>query len=123
MILSFWTSLSRSSDEVVIIEQGQPAPYTGYLFSKEKAQLTRIKLIEGEEAIRLNLSYAKSLDLYEKNKDKNNEMVNTLLEQNDKLSKSLNASRSVSDLEKILWFLGGALAVGAATYGAARLAK
>lgn len=118
-----YLTTSASSNDVVILEQNEKAPFTGYLFTKEKAQSTRIKLIEGEEAIKLIPSYQRSLELYRNNEAISDKKVNILLEQNDNLAKQLASSRSVSSFEKTAWFIGGILVTGLATYGASKLVK
>ena len=65
----------------------------------------------------------KSIDLYKKNEDVQNQKVNILLEQNDKLAKSLGDARSVSTFERVAWFIGGMLVTSAAVFGASKLAK
>lgn len=122
-MLTLLISSKSFSDEVVVLEKGTSAPYTGYLFPKETAQKTRIKLIEGEEAKKLNESYVRSIEIYRKNEELNNQKVNILLEQNDKLSRSLTDAREMTAFEKIAWFVGGVLVSGAAVYGASKLAK
>lgn len=116
-------TFSSFADDVVIIQAGEKAPYTGYLFPKETAQLTRVKLIEGEEAAKLNESYVRSIEIYRKNEDVQNQKVNILLERNDNLAKSLTDAREMTTFEKVAWFAGGIILSGAAVYGASQLRR
>lgn len=126
MILSYLTFLipkSSLAEDVVIVEKNSPAPFTGFLFPREKAQEVRIKLLENDRLNDMISSYNKSIDLYKKNEDVQNQKVNILLEQNDKLAKSLGDARTVSTFERVAWFIGGMLVTSAAVYGASKLAK
>lgn len=121
-MLTFSISLNASSD-VIIVNKGDPAPFVGYLMDKETGQLSRIRLIEGEEAKKLNLSYQKSIENYQANEMLYNSQVKTVLEQNDKLSQSLRSSQSLNSWEKIGYFISGVILSGAAVYGASQLRK
>lgn len=117
------SSKSFSKDEVQILEAGKPAPFTGVLFPSEVAQKVRVQLIEGSEAKALNESYLRSIELYKSLQTNNDEKVNILLTQNDKLARALNDSRTVSSFEKTIWFIAGILLTGGAVYGASKLAR
>ena len=68
-------------------------------------------------------SYEKSIQLYQKNKQLEDQKYNTLIDQNDKLSIALVESRRSSDLQKILWFGLGVLTTGFAVYGAKKITQ
>jgi hypothetical protein len=124
LTLTLSISLTSSSKaETVLLEKGNPAPYTGFLLDKETAQLSRVKIIEGEEAKKLNLSYEKSIQKYQSNELLYQTQVQTVLEQNDKLSRSLRDSQGMGTWERIGWFVGGIVITGAAVYGASQLRK
>ena len=115
------TSLTARSEDVVIVEKDKPAPYTGVLFPREKAQEIRIKLLENDRLNETNASYGKSIELYKKSEDIQNQKINTLLEQNDKLAKSLGEAHSTTSFERVADFIGGVLLTSAAVYGAYHL--
>lgn len=119
--LSFFASSSKA--ETVVLEQGNPAPFSGYLLDKETAQLSRIRIIEGDEAKKLNLSYVRSIERYQANELLYSTQVQTVLEQNDKLARSLRDSQGMGTWERIGWFVGGMVITSAAVYGASQLAK
>lgn len=111
------------ANEVVPIEQGQPAPYSGVLFSNSKANETRIKLIEKQYLEKENASLKRSLELSDLALKSSQEKSVLFLEQNDKLAKNLNSERQVSTFTKVVYFVLGAGAVGLGVYGAGRLVK
>lgn len=117
------SSSTTLSDQTVLLEAGKPAPFTGYLLPPDQAALSRIRLIEGEEAKKMNESYARSIETYRKNEELGNQQVNILLERNDNLSKQLSSSQSLTDFQKVAYFIGGVLLTGGAVYGASKLAK
>jgi hypothetical protein len=120
LIPIFLISSTVRSEDSVLLNKGTPAPYTGFLVPRERINELRI---ESEEQKALIASYARSVDLYKKNEEASDRQVNILLERNDKLSKELTSTRSVSTFEKTAWFIGGILVSGAAVYGASKLAK
>lgn len=114
---------SKASNEPTLLNQGQPAPYTGFLLSKETAQKAKDDLIEGQQAKDLNISFQNSIDLYKKNESIYTEKVNILVDQNGKLIKTVHDEQSLNEWTKIGYFIGGVLVTGLSVYGAARLAK
>lgn len=108
------------AEEAIVLNQGQPAPYTGLLLDQNKANelytdLNNYKL--------LNNSLEKSVKLYLDNEDLYNKKINMLLEQNNKLADNLNKVRSSSDWEKVLWFGLGFFSVGLGIYGVKAVTK
>ncbi len=85
-----------------------------WVFSPSKAKEVRDKLIDGETYQKLNESLNKSIELYKSNEQINNNKINLLIEQNDKLAKNLLASQSLNNWERFgLVLLGIAMTVGA----------
>lgn len=112
---------SNALSDVVVLDKGTPAPFAGYLLDTETGKLSRVRLIEGEEAKALNLSYVRKIGEYQANEILYTEQVKTVLEQNDKLSKSLRDSQSMTTWERIGWFTLGIVAVSAGAYGISRV--
>jgi hypothetical protein len=109
--------------EIVYIEEGGKAPYSGVLFPVEKAGELRKMAIELDALKTINASYEKTVSSYVKMNELTEQKVNTLLEQNDKLSLALIESRESNDLQKIVWFALGVAATGLALYGAKEAIK
>lgn len=106
-----------------LLEKDKPAPFTGYLFSPEDTAKLRGELVEKDGLVKINESYQRSIDLYQKNEEILNNKVNVLLNQNDQLSNSLYKEKTLSSFEKVLWFVGGVLITGFAFYGAQKVTK
>lgn len=103
---------------------GDTDPYLGskgdvlkqdsWVFSPEKAKNVRDRLIDSESFSRINESLQKSLELYKSNEQIQQNKVNLLLEQNDKLAQRLGESQSLNNWERFgLFVLGIAATVGA----------
>jgi hypothetical protein len=86
-LIALTLNLSASAD-VVEVQKDQPAPYTGILFSPDKASETRAAIIQ-RDALRI-----------------------TLADQDKKLEET----NSRSDLEKVAYFLLGAAVTGVSFY-------
>lgn len=122
-ILLIFLTLKNSivcAEDVVVIVKDSPAPFTGLLMTQEKAntiynELTTFKL--------LNTSLEKSVTLYKQNEELYEKKVNVLLEQNTKLSESLQKERTSNNWEKVLWFGLGFISVAAGIYGVQAITK
>ena len=123
VILLIFLTLKNSivcAEDVVVIVKDSPAPFTGLLMTQEKAntvynELTTFKL--------LNTSLEKSVTLYKQNEELYEKKVNVLLEQNTKLSESLQKERTSNNWEKVLWFGLGFISVAAGIYGVQTITK
>jgi len=123
-IVLILTIPSRSlAQQVVPIAAGTPAPYSGILMPEGVAKEAKNAVIERDTYKSVNESLNKSLNLSNQNFNYSENKVNILLEQNDKLAKNLQAERTVSDFQKIMWFGLGVLATGAAAYVGSKIAK
>lgn len=114
------------ADNAIKVKTGdivQPTFDQGTLLDKEKAEKIKDQLIERDGFEKENLSYKKSVDLYEANKTIYQEENTLLLNRNIKLTKTLNDSRQTNDWVKVGYFLLGVGVTGLAVYGAARLTK
>lgn len=111
------------ANEVVPIEKGQPAPFSGILFPNSKANEVRLKLVEKQYIEKENASLKRSLELSDLALKSSEEKSKLFLEQNDKLAKNLNSEREVGTFTKIMYFVLGAGAVGLGVWGAGKLTK
>lgn len=114
-------SFTLYAGDVTHIEKNTPAPYTGYLFTPEKTNEVKNVVVERDGLLKLNESLTKSLQLQSDVADLNQKKVTILLEQQDKLSKSLYDERSVSNWTQFGWFALGVLATSAAIYGVSQI--
>jgi hypothetical protein len=111
------------AQDVQYLSKDQKAPFEGFLFTAPKASELKDAVIERDNYKLINLSLEKSLELEKKNSELQNQKVNVVLEQNLNLTKSLNEERSMSNWERILWFVLGVVGTGMAVYGASKIAK
>lgn len=117
------TSSIAKSDEVILLNKDQTAPYTGFLFPREKALEFRKIDIENDELKIVNASFSRSIDIFKKNEDLSEKKVNILLERNDVLAKDLTDARTLTDWQKIGYFVGGVVLTGVSVWGASQLRK
>ena len=103
---------------VHLLDKGQPAPFSGVLFSNKKGNEIRRQLIEGDGYKLINESLVKSIDLYKENDKLQREKVNLLLTENINLNNRVDSLKKTNDIERIIWFSLGVLATGFALYGA-----
>jgi hypothetical protein len=88
MVVSLLPNLSNA-DDAVVLKEGEKAPYSGVLLTNQKANEIRNNL---EEKTIQNDSLNRTIILYKKNEDINNERVNILLEQNKNTLDQLKSS-------------------------------
>lgn len=101
------------ADQVVYLPKDQPAPYTGYLFDREKAEKIRLLDLNYQEATKKVDYYKTDNDLYEKR------LVN-LRSQNDNLAQQNVELRENSIWSKLGFFVLGAAATTAIAIGVSR---
>lgn len=123
LLISLIATNSFADNDVVSLLKGQPAPFDGLLFTIPKAEDLKRSVVERDNYKLLSESLERSIDLFKKNDELNNQKVNILLEQNDKLAKNLYEARSTSTAERVLWFGLGLAVTGMAIYGAKTLTK
>lgn len=109
------TSNISYGDEVVLLEKGATAPFKGLLFSPKKSEDVYNEMESLNEKTK---SLERIIALYKENEFLYDRKVNTLLDQNMKLSDTLLKTENSTDLQKVLWFGLGAIAVSLGMYAA-----
>ncbi len=104
----------------VPINKGTPAPFSGILLSKEKAEQVRIELIERDQFKLFNKTLLDNSDLQNKIISNQKNQVETLLKQNEKL---ITKNNTTNNTERLLWFGLGVISSGLAVYGASLLVR
>jgi hypothetical protein len=113
-LISLLISNIALPDDPTLLNKDQAAPYQGLLFSIGKANDLKNSVLERDSLLKINESLNKSITLQENIISKQNEKVDILLTQNDRLAKSLGDERVVGSWERFGYFLLGIVAtVGA----------
>lgn len=109
--------VTANANEVTYLEQGKPAPFTGYLFSTEQEKEIRYQLIDADfNTKRLQIkdgiisNYESQIVIY----DKRLELYKNTSEE---LAKQMIANKDVSFWEKSFYFILGATLTGLVSYG------
>lgn len=126
MIFTIILSLLLSTSiygQSIHIEKGTPAPYTGHLFTEQKAREVRKELIEKDQLEVFTKALLENEKRYKQIITNSNEQVSILMHHNEKLVKIAQDLESAPTYEKIMWFSLGVVATGFAVYGAAQLVK
>ena len=101
------------------LEKGKPAPYSGILFTEEKAQSIRSELLEGDKTkLLLETEQHRTVRLGQIINLKDSE-IELYQKQNTRI---MNA-KDRSDTLNYVWFGLGILATGLAVYGAGALSR
>lgn len=106
-------------EDTVFISKGQPAPYSGILFTEEKAGDVRKELLESEKTkliLETERNRTTRLGQIIELKD---EEIELYQKQNTRLLKANDRS----DTMQYIWFGLGVLATGMAVYGAGALSR
>lgn len=111
------------AEDVIRLEKDKPAPFTGFLFTDEKAKEVRIKLLERDFYKETSESFEKSNSFLKQNSTLKDEQIKIIMERNDNLAKALRDERSMNTWERIGWFTLGVVATGAALYGLKQVTK
>lgn len=119
--MSYWSSsiVQSQATDSILLNQGQTAPWTGFLVPQERVLSLRNTEIQNKEYKLLNESLERSVVIYKNNEEQSEKQINIALTRNTDLAKELASARSTSDLERIIYVILGA----AAMYGGAKVAK
>jgi hypothetical protein len=111
------------ADEALSLIKGTAAPYSGVLLPLDQATDLRNSVLERDSYKKLNDSLNQSIDIYKTNEQYDQQKINLLVKQNDDLTKATQSERSLTDLEKMLYFGAGVVVLGFSLYGAKQLSK
>lgn len=123
LMISLIISNNAYADSAVFLEEGKPAPYSGYLFTETAGQKLKVRLVEADYYEKMLSSLETQINLYENINKTHNEKYNILLEQNDKLAKTLHSQQSLNNWERIGLFGLGILTTVLVLYGVKQATK
>lgn len=119
LIMLGWVP-SAAFAEVRLLHQGEPAPYTGYLFAPEDEKRVRLldqKLTISEQKVDILTKINKNnLELY----DLANKRADVWQKQAEDLSKQLSQEKKDDFWRSTFYFTLGAVLTGLAAYGMSR---
>lgn len=104
------------ADEVVPIKKNDPSPIDGFVITQQHANNIKVLAQERDGYKLLNDSFQNSLKLQENIINSQDNKVNLLIGQNEKLAKSLYDERTMTNWERVGWFTLGIIATGFAIY-------
>lgn len=110
---------SNSFGESLVLKKGDPAPTAGLFFSQKDAQTLQNDLKDYAIQKQIVTSQSTEIKLLQTNSDDDNKRIQMLSTQNDTLAKEDVSNRTLTTVEKTLYFIAGM----AAMYGAVRLAQ
>lgn len=113
---SFVARAEEVPSRVKLLEEGNVAPYTGYLFSFEKEREARVAV----ETVKIQDNIIKQ---YKSNEEIFERRISNLSEQNDNLAKRNEALQSTSTWERIGWVTLGVVITGLGVYGSSQVLK
>ena len=112
-------SVTVRSEDVISIKKGEPAPFSGLLFTQEKSETIRRELLELDKLLIRNESLSKQLQLSDTRIELKEEQIESYRLQNRRLEKANNLNSNM----QYIWFGLGILVTGAAVYGAGALSR
>lgn len=118
-LMIFSISLNSWGNDVVFLQEGQMAPYSGVLFPESKANELRGSLLELKIKSIENETIREQRDFYHKVTRIKAEEVESFRVQNQRLVKQ----NENNDTSKLIYFGLGILVSGLAVYGARGLSK
>lgn len=118
LLISLTVNLSISQD-VIPVNKGQAAPFTGILFTSEKANSIRLELIAKDGLVKEVESFKKTVELQDINLKIYKDMSNKLLDE----QKQLIDAATMKTYEKYAWLGLGVLGAFASVYAAGALKK
>jgi hypothetical protein len=102
-------STSVKAEDVISLNKGDKAPFTGILMDNAKANNIRLQLVEADFNKALNTSYERSIQLYKQNEKMQEDKTTALLKQNEILLQRIRSDESMSTLKSIGWMTLGIL--------------
>lgn len=123
MTLTLTLPSSILADDPAFQHKGYKLTDDAWIFSPNKAKEVRDKLIDLDTETKTNDSLMKSLSLQKDMSDLQEKKLQTLAQQNDRLTQTVSDNRAMSDWHKIMWFTLGVVVTGLAVYGAKALTK
>lgn len=117
------SSLSLADTDPYLATKGHVLPQDSWVFSPNKALDVRNRLIDLDAQLKINDSLNKQIDLYKGVNDIQNTNLNLVMQQNDRLAKSLNDDRAMTNYERIGYFILGVVATGVAFYGLKQISR
>jgi hypothetical protein len=123
LILSSIFSKSVKAEDVISLEKDQKAPFSGVLFSPEKANEVKRKILERDLYKELSESQDRTISLYKSNSELADKKLDLLTTQNDKLAVALKDAQGMNTLERVALFALGVLATVGAGIAITRLAR
>lgn len=119
MLLLIGSTTAKADNDVTFIEKGSSAPYSGILFTEQKARQLRNDLLESDKHVIMYESEKQtSKNLFQLVQLKDSE-----IELYQKQNKRLLRLEDSSSRMNYIWFGLGILATGVAVYGAGGLAR
>ena len=106
------------AEDVLVLQKGDAAPYTGLLFPQDKANEARIGIIERDSYKSLYDSARRQISLFQTDSELKDKKIDLLLAQNDKLAVNLERARDTSDWMKLAYVGLGIVITGLAIKGA-----
>lgn len=113
------TSLTSRAEDVVSLQKGQSAPYSGLLFSEARANEIRNQLLDKDIQSVVLESSREKLSIHKQIIELKDEQIELYRKQNIKLERANQASDTV----KMIYFGLGIVLTGAAVYGAGSLSR
>lgn len=119
MLLLTFSTIVRADNDVLFIQKGSPAPFSGVLFPEIKANELRRDLLESDKTkIQLESERQTSKNLLQLTQLKETE-IELYRKQNVRLQRLGDTNSKMN----YIWFGLGILATGVAVYGAGGLAR
>ena len=109
------------ADEVTYIKKGDPAPENGYFITVPHEKKFREQNEENKKLLSINLQLKDLSVQQEKRIDILNERINGYQADNKYLLDRVSSARSDGFFNKTIYFIGGVVLMGGATYLAGRL--
>lgn len=108
---------------VVPVKQGETVPFDGLLFSEQKAESTRLELLDKDACFKDKDSLNKEIDLYKSNISFKDQQVNMLLNQNKVLIEVNNTQEVKDEIKKYVYFGSGILITILSVYASSKITK